>query len=63
MENRLLQALKMVYVFTLHGTSKSSPGQLSFPLPWDLYQVSENPDVKAVAKKFVNANGYNTKFA
>ena len=39
---------------------KSSPGQLSFP--WDLCKVSENPQVKAVAKKFVNANGYSTEF-
>ena len=28
----------------------------------DLCRVSENPDVKAVAEKFVNANSYNAKF-
>ena len=39
---------------------KSSPGQLSFP--WDLCRVSENPQVKAVAEKFVNANSYNAEF-
>ncbi|BAZ40486.1 hypothetical protein NIES4101_64470 [Calothrix sp. NIES-4101] len=35
------------------STSKSSPGQLP---------LSENPDVKAVAEKFVNTNGYSTEF-
>ncbi|MEM1392133.1 MAG: hypothetical protein AAGG00_02360 [Cyanobacteria bacterium P01_H01_bin.150] len=35
---------------------KLSPGQLFFP--WDLCQVSKNPDVKAVSEKFLNANGY-----
>ena len=39
---------------------KSSPGQLSFP--WDLCQVSENPQVKAVSEKFINANSYNAEF-
>ncbi len=55
-----LRPLKGIQVSKKKSPKQSSPGQL--PLPWDLYQVSENPDVKAVAEKFVNANGYSTSF-
>ena len=38
--------------------SKSSPGQMKLALPWDLYQVSESPQVEEVAQKFLKANSY-----